>query len=163
VTVTLRSATRQDCPAINDILNHYVVTSTATFITEPQPIEERLAWFDGRDERHPVIIAELDGRVAGWAALSPFRLRAAYAQTAEIGVYVHHAFHRRGIGHALVDELITRGRAAGLHVIVGGCCHESTASLGLLAAHGFRKAAHFHEVGFKFGRWLDVIFLERLL
>lgn len=163
LTVSLRTATRDDCAAINDILNHYVVTSTATFITEPQSLEERLEWFDGRSKKHPVVVAELDGHVVGWAALSMFRVRAAYASTAELGVYVHHTYHRRGIGSLLVAELLARARAANLHAIVGGCCSESTGSLALLEASGFRRVAHFHEVGFKFGHWLDVIFLERLL
>jgi phosphinothricin acetyltransferase len=163
LTVALRPATRDDCPAINDILNDYVVSSTATFITDPQTLDERLRWLEGRGDRHPVIVAEIDRRVVGWAALSMFRGRAAYANTAELGVYVHRDYHRRGFGRRLVAELTARGRAAGLHAIVGGCCSESTASIALLEASGFRQVAHFHEVGFKFGRWLDVIFLERLL
>ena len=163
LTATVRTAQRGDCQAINAILNYYVVNSTATFITEPQTLEERLDWFDGRGEAHPVVVAEVDGAVIGWAALSTFRARAAYARTAELGVYVHHEFHRRGIGRILIEELLQRGRACGLHVIVGGCCHESTASQALLEASGFRQVARFHEVGFKFGRWLDVIFLERIL
>lgn len=162
-TLALRTATRDDCPAINDILNHYVIHSTATFITEPQTLEERYEWFDERGERHPVVVAAIDDGVVGWAALSTFRVRAAYARTAELGVYVHHDHHRRGIGRALVDELIARGRAAGLHVIVGGCCSESTGSIGLLEASGFSRVAHFHQVGYKFDRWLDVLFFERVL
>jgi L-amino acid N-acyltransferase len=163
LTVALRTATRDDCHAINAILNHYVAHTTATFITEPQTLEERLDWFEGRSDRHPVVVADVNGETVGWAALSSFRVRAAYAHTAELGVYVHHDHHRRGIGRALVAETVARGRAAGLHAIVGGCCSESTASIALLEASGFRRVAHFQEVGFKFGRWLDVIFLERLL
>ena len=161
--VALRTATRDDCSAINDILNHYVVGSTATFITEPQSLDERLSWFDGRGATHPVIVADVGGRVVGWAALSPFRTRAAYSKTVELGVYVHHGHHRLGIGRALVAELLVRAQAAGLHVVVAGCCSETTASIGLLEASGFRRVAHFHEVGHKFGRWLDVVFMERLL
>ena len=92
-----------------------------------------------------------------------FRARAAYSRTAEVGVYVHHDFHRRGIGRALIDDVVARGHDVGLHAIVGGCCSESVASIGLLESCGFRRVAHFREVGFKFERWLDVIFLERLL
>jgi len=162
-TIALREASRADCAAINDILNHYVVSSTATFLTEPLTLEDRLEWFDGRDAAHPVVVAERDGRVVGWAALSTFRARPAYSRPAEVGVYVHHEFHRLGIGRALIADVVARGRAAGLHVIVGGCCSESVGSLALLEASGFRRVAHFHEIGYKFGRWLDVLFLERLL
>ena len=163
LTATVRTARRHDCQAINDILNYYVANSTATFITEPQTLDERFDWFDGRGEVHPVVVAEIGDQIVGWAALSPFRARAAYSRTAEAGVYVHHEFHRRGIGRLLIEELLERGRVSGLHVIIGGCCHESTASYALLEACGFRQVARFHEVGFKFGRWLDVIFLERIL
>ena len=163
LTVALRSATRDDCPAINDILNHYVTTSTATFITEPQTLADRQEWLDGRASHHPVVVAHVAGRVIGWAALSTFRTREAYARTAELGVYVHRDYHRQGIGRLLVAELIGKARVAGLHVVVAGCCSESLASIALLEATGFRRVAHFHEVGFKFGRWLDVIFLERQL
>src|SRR5689334_22700375 len=116
LTVALRPATRDDCPAINDILNHYVTTSTATFITEPQTLAERQAWLDGRPSHHPVVVADSDAGIIGWAALSTFRVRQAYAKTAELGVYVHRDYHRQGIGRLLVIELIARARAAGLHV-----------------------------------------------
>lgn len=163
VQLLIRAATPDDCSVINDILNHYVVHSTATFITEPQTLTDRREWLAGRGRAHPVVVADMDGQVVGWAALSMFRARAAYTNTAELGVYVHRDYHRQGIGRALVSDLLERGRAAGLHVIVAGCCSESTASVGLLEGSGFRRVAHFHEVGRKFGRWLDVIFLERML
>jgi phosphinothricin acetyltransferase len=162
-TAVVRTARRRDCPAINEIHNFYVANTTATFLLEPQTLDERHDWFDGRSAAHPVLVAELERRVVGWASLSAFRARPAYARTAEVGVYVHHDFHRRGIGRILIDAIVERGRDAGLHVIVGGACSESTASLGLLQACGFQRVAHFHQVGFKFGRWLDVIFLERIL
>lgn len=161
--VTIRLATRDDAAAINEIHNHYVLHSTATFMLEPLTRAEREAWLDGRPDAHPVTIAEIDGETVGWCALGPFRPRAAYAQSAEIGFYLKEAFHRRGIGRALVHDAIARGRAAGLHVIVGGCCTETTASAALLEACGFRKVAHFHQVGRKFGRWLDVAFYEQIL
>jgi L-amino acid N-acyltransferase len=159
----LRLAQPSDAAAINDILNHYVVHSTATFITVPQTLEERLTWLGDRQDMHPVIVAELDGAVVGWAALSAFRTRQAYRQTVEFGVYVRHDLHRRGVGRALVAELIVRARALGHHVLVGGCCHESTASLALMESFGFTQAARFREVGRKFDRWLDVIFLQLIL
>jgi len=162
-TVTIRKARRDDCQSINDILNHYVANSTATFLTEPQTLDERLAWFDGRGTQHPVVVAEAATRVVGWAALSTFRTRAAYSRTAEVGVYVHHDFHRRGMGRALIDDVVARGHEAGLHAIVGGCCSESVASIGLLESCGFGRVAHFREGGFKSGRCRDVICLERLL
>jgi phosphinothricin acetyltransferase len=161
--IRIRLATPGDCPAINDILNYYVEHSTATFITEPQTLAERRAWFNDRSEAHPVVVAELAAEIAGWAALSVFRPRAAYSRTVELGVYVRHDRHRRGIGGSLLDDLLARARAADHHVVVAGACSESAASIALLEGRGFVRVGHLHQVGYKFGRWLDVVFLQRVL
>lgn len=160
---SIRLATRADAEDINDIQNHYVVRSTATFLTEPLTLEQRLAWLEGHSPAHPVIVAQADGLVAGWGSLEVFRARPAYRHTAEFSIYVHHERHRRGIGRALLAELVTRARALGHHALVGGCCSESTGIIALLEASGFSRVAHFREVGRKFDRWLDVVFLQRLL
>lgn len=160
---SIRLATRADAEDINDIQNHYVVRSTATFLTEPLTLEQRLAWLEGHSPAHPVIVAQADGLVAGWGSLEVFRARPAYRHTAEFSIYVHHERHRRGMGRALLAELVTRARALGHHALVGGCCSESTGIIALLEASGFSRVAHFREVGRKFDRWLDVVFLQRLL
>ena len=160
----IRSATRDDARVINDIQNHYVVHSTATFLTEPLTLEQRLAWLDGHSPAYPVIVAQAAaGPVVGWGSLEVFRGRPAYRHTAELSVYIQPDWHRRGIGRALVNELVARARALGHHTLVGGCCSETTAAIALLEACGFSRVAHFREVGHKFGRWLDVVFLQRLL
>ena len=163
MTVAVRTATEADVTAITDIFSHYVVHSTATFMTSPPTLEQQRTWLRDREPIHPVIVAEAEGLVVGWASLSAFRTREAYRQTAELGVYVRHDRHRQGIGRTLVGELIVRARALGHHVMVGGCCHESTASLALMASLGFTQVARFREVGRKFDRWLDVIFLQLFL
>ena len=160
---SLRLATRDDAGTINDIQNHYVVHSTATFLTEPLTLDQRLAWLDGHPPTHPVIVAQAGGPVVGWGSLEVFRGRPAYRHTAELSVYIHPDWHRRGIGRAIVEALIERARALGHHALVGGCCSETTAAIALLEACGFSRVAHFKEVGHKFGRWLDVVFLQRLL
>ena len=162
-TFSIRSATRDNAEAINGIQNHYIVHSTATFLTEPLTLEQRLAWFDNRSPSHPVIVAQAGGPVVGWASLEVFRGRPAYRHTAELSVYIDPDWHRRGVGRALVDELLGRTRALGHHALVGGCCSETTAAIALLEACGFSRVAHFREVGRKFDRWLDVVFLQRLL
>jgi phosphinothricin acetyltransferase len=159
----IRPATRDDVRAINDIQNHYVVRSTATFLTEPLTLEQRRAWLDGHSPAHPVIVAVSDGVVVGWGSLEVFRGRPAYRHTAELSVYIHPEWHRRGIGRAIVEELMGRARALGHHALVGGCCSETAPAIALLEACGFARVAHFKEVGYKFGRWLDVVFVERLL
>jgi phosphinothricin acetyltransferase len=157
---TTRDAAPADAAAITEILNHYITHSTATFITEPETPEERIRWVHGRSAAHPAVVAELAESVVAWGALGPFRQRAAYHHTVEISVYVHHDFHRRGLGRAILNELLRRARAAKHHVVVGGCCSESVASICLLEGFGFTRVGYFPEVGRKFDRWLDVVFLQ---
>ncbi len=159
----IRDATSADAEGINAILNYYVENSTATFITEPQTLEDRLSWLKAHGTSHPAVVAEEQGRVVAWGALSSFRARAAYKHTVELSVYVHHEFHRHGLGRAVVTELLFRARKAGHHVVVGGCCSESVASIALLEAFGFSRVGQFHQVGRKFGRWLDVVFYQLTL
>ena len=102
-------------------------------------------------------VAELDGAIVGWGALSQFRPRAAYAHSVEASVYLRHDVHRRGIGKALLLDLIARAKAAGHHTLIGGASADQVASLAL------QQVGHFKEVGFKFGRWLDVIYSQIML
>jgi len=163
VPCLIRPASPPDAEAINDIQNHYVVHSTATFLTEPFTLAQRLAWLEGRSPAHPVRVATAEGKVVGWSALGEFRSRPAYRHTTEFSIYLRPQWHRRGIGRALLADLTARAHALGHHALVGGCCSESRAILALLEAEGFSKVAHFPEVGYKFGRWLDVVFMQKLL
>lgn len=160
---TLRPATEADLGAIREIYNHYVERSTCTFQLEPETEAQRCAWFQGRSASHPVIVAETAGEVVGWAALSPWNSRRGYAFTAEASIYVRHDMHRKGLGRALLLDLIDRARKAGLHAILGGTCAEQSASLALQESVGFKQAARLKEVGYKFGRWLDVIYMQLLI
>jgi L-amino acid N-acyltransferase len=163
VEVVIRPATISDLGAIRDIYNYFVTRSTCTFQVEPDTEAGRLAWFQGRSAAHPVIVAEVAGEVVGWAALSAWNSRCGYARSAEASVYIRHDLHRRGIGRTLVLELIERAKAAGLHTIIGGTCTEQAASLALQESLGFERVACFREVGYKFGRWLDVAYMQLLL
>src|SRR4051812_25273283 len=109
----IRVATEADLVAINDIYNHYVHTSTCTYQEVPDSIEDRREWFAKKTPWHPVTVATIDGEVVGWGALSAFRERSAYRFTVENSVYVRHDLHRRGIGRALLADLIERSRAIG--------------------------------------------------
>lgn len=163
-TPTLRLATEADLPAINEIYNHYVLRSTCTYQLEPETLEARTAWFHHHPhDKYPVTVAELDGQIAGWGALSKFRDRAAYDGTVEASVYIRDGLHRRGLGRLLLSDLIERARAAGFHTLLGGASADQTASLALQESHGFTRVAHFREVGCKFGQWLDVVFMQLML
>ena len=159
----IRLATALDLPSINAIYNHYVLHSTCTYQTEPETPDARAAWFAGRGAAHPVTVAEVDGEVVGWGSLSMFHTRAAYARTVENSVYVRHDRQRRGIGRALLLDLIGRARGLGHHTIIAGISAEQAPSIALHAAAGFVEVGRLREVGHKFDRWLDVVYLQLML
>ena len=162
-TIVIRAATEEDVTAINDIYNHFVLHSTCTYQEEPEPLEGRQAWLLHHGERHPVIVAVRDARVVGWGSLSAYHARSAYRNTVENSVYIHHDFHGQGIGSLLLQELIERARKLGHRAIIAGIDSDQAASVALHAKFKFQKVGQFRQVGFKFGRWLDVIYMELLL
>ncbi|HZQ47796.1 MAG TPA: GNAT family N-acetyltransferase [Verrucomicrobiae bacterium] len=159
----IRPATESDLVAINGIYNHYVLHSTCTYQEEPEPLEDRRRWFDHHGDQYPVIVAEVDGQVTGWGSLSAFHERSAYRRTVENSVYVHHRHHQQGIGSLLLQALIVQARNLGHRAIIAGIDAGQTASVALHAKFHFEKVGHFKQVGFKFDRWLDVIYMELLL
>jgi phosphinothricin acetyltransferase len=160
---TIRAATEQDLAAINDIYNYYVQHSTCTYQEQFETIEQRRAWFAKHGSNHPITVATLNGQIVGWGALSAYHLRSAYSRTVENSVYVHHEFHRRGIGSIILKDLIDRASAIGHHVIIAAIDFEQPASIALHRKFGFTEVGHFKEVGNKFQRWLDVVYMQLLL
>jgi phosphinothricin acetyltransferase len=161
--IVIRDANASDLQAINDIYNHYVLTSTCTYQTEPETMEARLAWFKHHGPEHPITVALEGDRVVGWGSLSKFHARAAYSRSVENSVYVDPRDQRRGIGRLLLGDLIERAKRLGHHTIIAGIDAEQTASVGLHEALGFEKVALLKEVGFKFGRWLHVIYMQKMV
>ena len=162
-SLTLRPATVADLAEINAIYNHFVLHSTCTYQTEPETAEARVAWFANHGPKHPITVGEIGGKIVGWGSLSRFHPRAAYGRTVENSVYVQPNHHRRGIGRALLLDLIERAAALEHHTIIAGIDAEQTASVALHAQAGFVQVGLLKEVGFKFGRWLDVIYMQRIL
>lgn len=152
----VRPATIDDASAVAEIYNEAVISSTASFDLEPCDAADRVRWLSERAARHPVVVAEIGARVVGWGALSRFSERPAYQWTAEISVYVASTAHRQGIGRALASDLLARATEAGLHSVVARICTENVASLEMMRSLGFSETGTMHEVGRKFGRWLDV-------
>jgi L-amino acid N-acyltransferase len=159
----IRVAGLADLATINDIYNHYVFHSTCTYQETAEPMESRRQWFAGHGARHPVTVAEINGKIVGWGSLSPYHARSAYRNTVENSVYIHHEFQRRGIGSIILKDLIERSRAIGHRAIIAGIDVEQTGSVRLHEKFGFEKVGHMKQVGFKFGRWLDVVYMELLL
>lgn len=157
LTLHLRAATQSDAAAICAIYNPYVSTTTVTFEEEPVPAPEmaqRIADVDGAGL--PWLVAEADGKVVGYAYATKWRVRSAYRHSVESTVYVDPACVGQGVGRALYEALLDALRRRGLHLVIGGIALPNAGSVGLHEALGFRKVAHFAEVGMKFGRWIDV-------
>jgi L-amino acid N-acyltransferase len=161
--IQIRAATAADLQPINDIYNHYVARSACTYQEEPETMAERAVWFAEHGDAHPVTVATVSDEVVGWGCLSPYRARSAYRFTVENSVYARHDVQRRGIGRLLLADLIERARAAGHHTIVAVIDAEQTGSIRLHLSMGFRDAGDLRELGFKFGRWLHVRYLQLML
>jgi L-amino acid N-acyltransferase YncA len=161
--VAVRVAVAEDAEAIRRIYNVYVETSTVTFDLVPRSLADQRAWLAARTGAHVALVAEHDGVLVGFGSLSPYKERPAYSTSVEDSVYVDVAHHGSGIGRALLAGLLDAAEASGFHAvfarIVGG--HE--ASIRLHAGLGFDIVGTEREVGRKFGRWLDVVVMERLL
>jgi len=161
--IQIRLATEADCIAINDIYNYYVIHSTCTYQTEPEPIESRRNWLANHGPKHPVTVAEVEGAIVGWGSLSRFHPRQAYALTVENAVYVHHLWQGRGVGKSIVTDLIYRATQLGHHTIVALVSGEQSASLGLHQKLGFVRVGQLKEAGFKMQHWLDVVYMQKML
>ena len=160
----IRDGSDDDLPAILDIYNHAIATTTAVFSYRPHTLDMRREWFaEKRAKGHPVLVADMDGAVAGFATYGPFRAWPAYRYSVEHSVYVAAPARRRGVARQLVTALLARARAQEFHVVIGGIVAENDASLALHAALGFERVAHFRQVGYKFGRWLDLVFMQVVL
>jgi L-amino acid N-acyltransferase YncA len=161
----IRPATHADLHAILDIYNDAVLHTTASYDYEPRTIEHRQAWFEDHVANNlPVFVAVDDsGKVVGWSALNRFHDRKGYQFTVENSVYVAADQRGRGVGKLLMPPLIEGAKSQGKHAILAAIDAQNEASIRLHAAFGFEQVAHLKQVGFKFGRWLDVVYLERLL
>ncbi len=156
----IRKANVLDLARITDIYNWAVENTTASFDIKSHTIEQRAEWFAGHDERHPLIVYELEGKVVGYASLSEFRSKEAYKSTCEMSVYVDHEYHNRGIGKELIEEIIKLGKDAGFHVIISVICADNNISIDMHEKFGFVLCGNIKQVAFKFGRYLDCLFYQ---
>ena len=160
----IRPARHGDAAAMAAIYNQAVVSSTATFDTEPETAQAREAWLEKHTApQHPVLVAERDGVIVGWASLSRYSTRCAYVATVEASAYVDQAETGRGLGTALSEALLESARAGGVHAVLARICTENVGSLAMSRKLGFFEVGVMREVGVKFGRSLDVMMLEKLL
>ena len=160
--VLIRRATLADLPAITDIYNEAILTTNATFDSEPRTVAQQEPWFTGHDSSHPIMVAENEKGVVAWASLSEWSTRCAYANTAEISIYVKEPFRGRGIGKKLMAEILFAGEKCGLHTVLARITEGNQASVHLHELAGFEDVGLMREVGFKFGQLLDVRMMQHI-
>jgi L-amino acid N-acyltransferase len=162
--MTVRDAVENDLPAILEIYNDVIATSTAVYRDTPATLEDRLAWWRAKQEPgYPTLVAGDNGTVLGFATFGDFRAWPGYRFTVEHTVHVHRDHRGRGVGTALMRPLIERAASLGKHVMIAGVDADNASSIVFHERLGFERVAHFREVGFKFNRWLDLVFLQRFL
>jgi L-amino acid N-acyltransferase YncA len=160
-----RDATIDDVPSILSIYNEVVANSTAIYSDDPNTLQQQVDWFAAkRRGGFPVLVAVGDSQVIGFASFADFRgAWPGYRYSVEHGVHVRADMRRQGIGKALVAALLPQAQRLGKHVIIGGIDAANTASIRLHEGLGFIEVARFHEVGRKFDRWLDLVFMQRFI
>lgn len=156
----IRPATLEDQPGILAIYNESVLHSTATFDTDERSLEKQLEWFHRHQANHPVIIIEDQGIVAGWASLSPWSDRSAYDKTVEVSVYLDPRYRGKGLGLPLLHAVTEAGRLAGNHSVLSRITSDNLASIRIHEKAGYHVVGTLKEVGFKFGRFLDVVMMQ---
>jgi len=160
----IRLAEAGDNEAIRAIYNLEVLESTVTLDLVPRSVADQAEWMADHSGPHPAIVAvNEEGEVVGFGCLSPYRNRPAYSTTVEDSVYVHPDHRRRGVGRGILDELARLATVHGFHTVMARIVAGPESSMGLHRACGFEMVGVEREVGRKFGRWLDVVLMQRLL
>lgn len=162
--IQVRHATEKDIPEMLSIYNDIILNTTAVYDYRPHTLEMRQTWFKTKQEQgFPVFVAELEGKVAGFSSIGPFRAWAAYKYSVENSVYVAAEKRGMGIGKLLIPPLIEAAKRLQMHTIIAGIDATNDVSIWLHKRFGFEETAHFKQVGYKFGRWLDLKFLQLML
>jgi phosphinothricin acetyltransferase len=160
----VRLAGIEDAEAVRSIYNREVTGSTVTFDLVPRTLEAQREWLMAHAGAHPAVVAvDAAGEVAGFGSLSPYRDRPAYSTSVEDSVYVHHDHRGGGVGRLVLDELVRLAELHGFHAVMARIVGGHEASIALHRGCGFELVGVEREVGRKFGRWLDVALMQRLL
>lgn len=164
-TMMIRTATENDLPDLLAIYNYEILNGTATFDLQTKTLDERREWFFAHNVgNHPLLTAVLDGHAAGYASLSPYREKEAYAATVELSVYVDPKYRRRGVARCLMTEILAWARECpDIHTVVSVITGENDASIRLHQEFGFTDCGTLREVGEKFGRRLDIVNLQLMV
>lgn len=160
----IRNATENDLEVILDIMNHEIMTGTAVYSEKPQDLAFQKNWFVEKQRNNwPVFVHDINGNVGGYATYGPFRQRECYRYTVEHSVYVKETFRGKGIGVKLMKFLIANAQEQGFHSMIGGIDAVNDKSIRFHTQLGFQEVARMKEVGFKFDKWLHLVFMQLML
>ena len=160
----IRAAEEADITRMTEIYNWAVANTTASFDINPQTVEQRKEWLSHYyKKRHPLVVCELDGVVAGYACLSEFRSKEGFKDTCELSVYMDPRYQNRGIGRKLMGQILELGKSRGFHTVVSVITSDNEVSIKMHEKFGFVLYGELKEVGFKFGKYLDCLFYQLFL
>lgn len=160
--INIRKATVEDVKSITDIYNEAIQKTTATFDTEIKSVKTQIKWFNEHGTKNPILVAELDNKVIGFASLSKYSNRCAYSDTAELSLYIKEDHQGLGFGKNLMKSIIKEGERVGLHAIISRITDGNEKSVHLHKIAGFEHIGNMKEVGFKFGKRLDVCLMQKV-
>lgn len=159
---TIRRMTIDDIGSVTEIYNKAIRSTTATFDIEPKSLKGRERWFLDHGPKHPLLVSEMGGNVVGWASISNWSDRGAYVGTAEVSVYIDGGYRRKGTGRGLLMAIVEEGKRAGLHTLIARIVAGNDPSIHLFKSLGFNEIGNLREVGYKFGRYHDVIYMQKI-
>ncbi|MBK8600608.1 MAG: N-acetyltransferase [Flavobacterium sp.] len=161
MNVIIRNANVEDLPQILEIVNHAILHTTSNYLYEVQTLENQLQWFEEKKSKQfPIIVADYNGTAVGFGTYGTFREKIGYQFTVEHSVYVAPEFIGKGIGKQLLLALIVLAKDGGYHTMIGGIDAANTGSIAFHRKFGFVETGIIKEVGFKFGKWLDLQFMQ---
>ncbi|HNS11487.1 MAG TPA: N-acetyltransferase family protein [Bacteroidia bacterium] len=160
--LNIRPATEYDLTAMLEIYNESVLNSNATFDTEPRSHQAQMSWFKQHKKNHPVLVAEQDDQIIGWASLSPFSDRCAYDTTVEVSIYIHKDHRGKGMGIKLLKIITLEGQKVGNHTIISRITQGNDVSIHIHEKLGYRHVGVMEEVGFKFAKFQNVHIMQYL-
>lgn len=161
--VTIRRAELPDVPAILDIHNQGIIDRIATLDLEPHTLEQKISWFQSHSDREPILVADDQGQIAGFAALTLYSSRVCYQHVSTLTIYVRREYRGRGVGSQLLTAIIAAGREQGFQKIILNAFAFNQGAMALYQKHGFRHVGTYERQGQLDGNWVDVVIMEKLL
>lgn len=158
----IRLATLEDMTAVTDIYNDAILHTNNSFDTIPKTVEDRQQWYRAHMPTYPILVAEEEGAVVGFSAISPWSDRPAYGRTVLASVYIHLQYRGQGVGKTLLQAILAAAYEAGFHTVMGNIYAGNPVSLHMVESIGFRTVGLLKEVGYKFGQWRDVYLVQHM-